>query len=123
MQSRDPEVKRRLKSEAIRIRRLLKLTSRVTALNRLKRGVFAVRHELAAAAVGTGMLLYVSAVALYYAERDVQPDYLRLHPGRAVVVRYHFDDGRIRRRDPSNTGRTGAHGNRRPARDWRCRRS
>ncbi len=63
-----------LDAGVLKLLRLLKLTSRATALNRLKRGVFAVRHELAAAAVGTGMLLYVSAVALYYAERDVQPD-------------------------------------------------
>ena len=40
----------------------------------LATGVSSVRHELAAAAGGTCALLYVAAVPLYYAERDVQPD-------------------------------------------------
>ncbi len=59
---------------ALKLLRVMKVLEREPALKRLRRAVMDVRGELATTAACSAGLIYVSAVAMWLAEREAQPD-------------------------------------------------
>ena len=115
---------------ALKMLRALKVLAREVAVRRLWRAVVDVKGELAAAAACSVVLIYGSAVVMWLAEREAQPEVFGVGTCCAVVVGRYLDNRRIRgclpchgrrARDHCGGGHGGArHGSRTDGTDRVC---
>ena len=85
-----------------RVFRTLKILRYGITINRFGKALRLTQQELALFMLATAMLLYISAVGIYYLEHEAEPGSLRLHHLRPLVGGRHAHDGRVRRCLPRN---------------------
>ena len=89
----------------IRLFSMFKLTPYSSAMNRFKMALRFAREEIILFFLFTLILLFISAIGIYYFENPAQPDCLLIHIRQFMVVGYYANNSWLRRYVPDHSRR------------------